>query len=120
MRALPIAVASIIALGIAPSLRAAMAAGGHVRENWRGAALPFPFGVLVLAAAAVSLGPLVLIARLGTTSVFEGDVASALIYAGGVGALGMIDDTIGDGEAQPRGWRGHGGAVLGGGSRPGR
>jgi UDP-GlcNAc:undecaprenyl-phosphate/decaprenyl-phosphate GlcNAc-1-phosphate transferase len=125
---LPFVVAAVIALGIAPSLRSAMAAGRHVRLNWRGEALVAPFGVLVLAAATVALVPLALIAQLGKVSVFEPSLGIVVVYAVGVGALGLIDDTLGgggggrgdagdgeDGEASgPRGWRGHGAAVLGG------
>jgi UDP-GlcNAc:undecaprenyl-phosphate/decaprenyl-phosphate GlcNAc-1-phosphate transferase len=114
VHALPIAVASIVALGIAPSLRATMAAAGRVRDNWLGAPLPFPFGILIVAAATVSLVPLVLVERIGETTVFEYGVGPALVYALGVAALGLIDDTLG-GEAEiARGWRGHGAAVLGG------
>jgi UDP-GlcNAc:undecaprenyl-phosphate GlcNAc-1-phosphate transferase len=120
VRALPFAVASVVALGIAPSLLGAMTAGRHVRENWRGAPLPFPFGVLVLAAAAVALVPLALVEQLANTAVFADRVPLVLVYALGVTALGLIDDTLGGGHdaAQapgPRGWRGHGAAVLGGG-----
>ncbi len=120
MRTLPLAVASVVALAIAPSLRSAMAAGRHVRENWRGAALPFPFGALVLAAATVSLGPLALLEQITGDDVFSAELPRVLIYAVGVAALGLVDDVLGSTPADPdappmaRGWRGHGAAVLGG------
>jgi hypothetical protein len=34
---------------MAPALRASLADNGFVRENYRGAQLPFPFGVAVFA-----------------------------------------------------------------------
>jgi UDP-GlcNAc:undecaprenyl-phosphate GlcNAc-1-phosphate transferase len=119
VHALPLAVAAVVALGIAPSLLTTMAAGHHVRENWRGAVVVFPFGVLVLAAATVSLVPLALIQLLGGVGVFDPGVGVVLVYALGVTALGLVDDTLGgghsgEGAASPRGWRGHGSAVLGG------
>jgi UDP-GlcNAc:undecaprenyl-phosphate GlcNAc-1-phosphate transferase len=120
VRALPLAVSSVIALGIAPSLRSAMDLGGHVRENWRGVAIPFPFGVLVLAAAAVALVPLSLVAQLADDDVFEPTLPRVLIYALGITALGLVDDVLGSAGRDPeapataRGWRGHGAAVLGG------
>ena len=46
------------------------------------------------------------------------------LYALGVLALGLLDDTLGGpggrGAAGPRGWRGHGAAVLAASCRPAR
>jgi UDP-GlcNAc:undecaprenyl-phosphate/decaprenyl-phosphate GlcNAc-1-phosphate transferase len=119
MHALPLALATLIAVALAPALLRAMAAGGHVQENYRGRRLPFPLGVLIPLAAALALVPLMLIARLAPASVFHPEIVPVAIYAFGVSALGLIDDTLGGGEpaggsgARPqRGWRGHGAAVL--------
>jgi UDP-N-acetylmuramyl pentapeptide phosphotransferase/UDP-N-acetylglucosamine-1-phosphate transferase len=103
---------------MAPAVLRALESAGATRVNYRGRALPCPFGVLVLAAATLALIPLTLIYRLGDASVFEPPVLVIAVYALGVIALGLIDDTLaarGSGERTPpphRGWRGHGSAVL--------
>jgi UDP-N-acetylmuramyl pentapeptide phosphotransferase/UDP-N-acetylglucosamine-1-phosphate transferase len=120
MHALPFLLALAAAAILAPSLLRMLADGGHVKVNYRGRALPFPFGVLVLAAALLALIPAVLVDVLGPSRVFYPEVGPVALYALGVLALGLIDDTLGErahggagGErAAPRGWRGHGEAVL--------
>ena len=75
--------------------------------------------MLSLPLALLALVPLTLIARLGSTAVFHPEVVPIALYALGVMALGLVDDTLGEpaGEAPPgtrpkRGWRGHGAATL--------
>jgi UDP-GlcNAc:undecaprenyl-phosphate GlcNAc-1-phosphate transferase len=120
MHALPFLLALAGAAILAPSLLRTLADGGHVKVNYRGRALPFPFGVLALAAALLALIPLMLLAVLASAEVFHPEIWPVAVYALGVLALGLIDDTLGErapggprGErAAPRGWRGHGSAVL--------
>jgi len=134
MHALPLFVSLAVAVILAPALLRALSAGGHTRVNYRGRALPFPFGVLALAAALIALIPLTLLARLASTQVFHPELVPIAVYALGVLALGLLDDTLGrdgrdghdghegdgergersdgDGHAPPRGWRGHGAAAL--------
>jgi UDP-GlcNAc:undecaprenyl-phosphate/decaprenyl-phosphate GlcNAc-1-phosphate transferase len=116
MHALPILLASAAALLLAPGVLRALADGGHTRVNYRGRALPFPLGVLVLAAALLSLVPLVLVERIASTEVFEPQLVLVLVYALGVMCLGLIDDAYGATKdpdvPAPRGWRGHARAVL--------
>ncbi len=120
MHALPFLLALAGAAILAPSLLRTLADGGHVKVNYRGRALPFPFGVLTLAAALLALIPLMLLAVLASAEVFHPEIWPVAVYALGVLALGLIDDTLGErkhsgpeGErAAPRGWRGHGAAVL--------
>jgi len=66
MRALPLLLALLAAALLAPWLLGAMRQAGHTRPNYRRRELPFPFGVLVLAAAAVALVPIMLVERLGS------------------------------------------------------
>ncbi len=124
MHALPLLIAGLIALAIAPALLRALLVGGHTRPNYRGRALPVPFGVLVPAAALLALIPVALIERLGSSALLHPEVAPIALYALGVLALGLIDDTLGEpargagseveGGARraKRGWRGHGAALL--------
>ncbi|HXB16307.1 MAG TPA: hypothetical protein VNV44_11260 [Solirubrobacteraceae bacterium] len=119
MHALPLALATLIAVALAPALLRAMAEGGHVQGNYRGRRLPFPLGVLIPLAATLALVPLMLIARLAPESIFHPEIVPVAIYALGIAVLGLIDDTLGGGETAPgsqrqprRGWRGHGAAVL--------
>src|ERR1700704_6172877 len=112
------ALASAVAL--APGVLRMLADGGHVKANYRARALPFPFGVLALAAALMALVPLMLVQELGSAALFHPEIFPIALYALGVLALGLVDDTlggrsgIGAGEQRQmaRGWRGHGGALL--------
>jgi UDP-N-acetylmuramyl pentapeptide phosphotransferase/UDP-N-acetylglucosamine-1-phosphate transferase len=103
---------------VARPLLRALREGGHTKLNYRDRALPYPFGVLVAAAALLALIPLTLLARLASTDVFEPRALPIALYALGVLLLGLIDDALaGDrlgsgGEPRHRGWRGHGGAAL--------
>jgi UDP-GlcNAc:undecaprenyl-phosphate/decaprenyl-phosphate GlcNAc-1-phosphate transferase len=118
MHALPFLVALATAAVLAPGLLSALSTSGHRKLNYRSRALPFPFGVLTLAAALIALIPLMLLEKLGSVELFHPEAFPIAVYALGVIALGLIDDTLGEdraGEpARPvhRGWRGHGAAVL--------
>lgn len=136
MHALPFAIALAGAVLLAPLLLRALSAGGHSRPNYRSRELPFPFGVLTLAAALLALIPLMLLQRLASTSLFHPETLPIAVYALGVLALGLLDDTLAGVPATsavsdtpatsaasdtpgaprarsgPRGWRGHGAAVL--------
>ena len=126
MHALPTVVALAVAALLAPMLLRGLERGGHTRPNYRGRPLPCPFGVLVLAAALVALIPLTLLARLASAAVFHPELLPIAVYALGVIALGLIDDTLGEhapiagsagtagegGSPAHRGWRGHGAAAL--------
>jgi UDP-GlcNAc:undecaprenyl-phosphate GlcNAc-1-phosphate transferase len=115
MRVLPLLLTLAFAAILAqPTLRA-LRSGGHVRPNYRGRALPCPFGVLIVAAALLALVPLVLIERLAHTAILYPRLLTVAVYVLGVACLGLIDDAFGSeraGAPGPRGWRGHGGAVL--------
>jgi UDP-GlcNAc:undecaprenyl-phosphate/decaprenyl-phosphate GlcNAc-1-phosphate transferase len=122
MHALPFLIALAGALILAPPLLRALTEGGHLRPNYRARELPFPFGVLTLAAALLALIPLMLIQELTSTALFHAEALPIAVYALGVLALGLIDDLLapaaassaGGGAPRPlqRGWRGHGAAVL--------
>ncbi len=120
MHALPFLLAFVCAAVLAPAVLRALCASGHTRLNYRGRALPCPFGVLVLAAALAALVPVMLVQQLASTHVFHPEDTPVLIYALGVLALGLVDDTLGqhasregDGRSStPRGWRGHSAAAL--------
>jgi len=118
VHALPFLLALASAALLAPPLLRALRDGGHTRLNYRDRALPYPFGVLVAAAALLALIPLTLLARLASVAVFEPRAIPVSLYALGVLLLGLIDDTLarerpGAGDAPVhRGWRGHGAAAL--------
>jgi UDP-GlcNAc:undecaprenyl-phosphate/decaprenyl-phosphate GlcNAc-1-phosphate transferase len=118
MHALPFVVAFIAAVILAPALLRALGETGHTRANYRERLLPFPFGVLTLAAASLALIPLTLLAQLASVRVFEPELVPIAVYALGVLGLGLIDDTLapeqmGSGTLTARrGWRGHGAAAL--------
>ena len=118
MHALPFLVALASAVLLAPALLRALGDGGYTRPNYRDRELPFPFGVLTLAAALLALIPLMLLQRLASTDVLHPEILPIGVYALGVIGLGLVDDTlggdIGGAGARParRGWRGHGAAAL--------
>lgn len=113
MQALPCLVALAIAIVLTPAIVRHLSAGGMVRENYRGASLPFPAGVAIVAAAVVALVPLAALAQLADADdVFRPEMGLVLTYGLGVALLGLVDDLL---AGSSRGWRGHGAAVLGGG-----
>ena len=79
--------------------------------------------MLTLAAALLALIPLTLLQKLASTQVFHPELLPIAVYALGVLALGLIDDTLAressdGGERLPqRGWRGHGAACCAASSR---
>jgi UDP-GlcNAc:undecaprenyl-phosphate/decaprenyl-phosphate GlcNAc-1-phosphate transferase len=106
---LPFAFATVTALVLAPALRASLAENGFVRENYRGAQLPF--GVAVFASATVALVPLALVYAATDDLLTQDTPAVVLTFVLGVAALGLADDAL---SGPSRGWRGHGAAVMGG------
>lgn len=121
MHALPFAIALLSAAILAPALLRMLEQGGHRRTNYRDRRLAHPFGILVPAAALIALIPLMALQRLGSGDTFHPETLTVALYALGVLLLGLIDDTLapasGDASAPasapaPRGWRGHGAALL--------
>jgi UDP-GlcNAc:undecaprenyl-phosphate/decaprenyl-phosphate GlcNAc-1-phosphate transferase len=130
VHALPLVVATVAAVVMAPMVLRGLVAGGHVRANYRWRELPFPFGVLGVAAALVALTPLALLQQLGDGDVLHPEVRTIAMYVLGVSLLGLIDDALGTARVNaergqhraglagpppnptPRGWRGHGSALL--------
>ena len=113
MEALPFVVSLVAALALAPALRASLQDGGFTRENYRKAQLPFPFGVLIVFAALVSLVVLAPLDELTDGDVLRPELLALVApYALGVACLGLADDAL---SGPSRGWRGHGRAVLAGG-----
>jgi UDP-GlcNAc:undecaprenyl-phosphate GlcNAc-1-phosphate transferase len=120
MHALPFVIALVSAAILAPGVLRMLSDAGHRKANYRARMLPVPFGVLSLVAALLALIPLMLLQVLASAEVFHPEVFPIAVYAVGVAALGLIDDTLGqprgaerqEGRSEPRGWRGHGGALL--------
>jgi UDP-GlcNAc:undecaprenyl-phosphate/decaprenyl-phosphate GlcNAc-1-phosphate transferase len=117
MHALPLLLAMACAAALAPALLRALVAGAHTKPNYRERRLPYPLGILTLAAAAIALVPVELVQRLASAKLLHPEVLPVALYALGVIALGLVDDVFGaarPGRSTPRGWRGHGAAALGG------
>lgn len=112
MHALPTLVALAAAVALTPPILRHLSDEGLVRENYRGARLPFPGGLAIVAAALVALVPLALLHQLADADVLAPQLGLVATYALGVAALGLADDLL---AGRPRGWRGHGAAVLRGG-----
>jgi UDP-GlcNAc:undecaprenyl-phosphate GlcNAc-1-phosphate transferase len=118
VHALPFLLALASAAILAPVILRALTESGHTKANYRDRPLPYPFGVLALAAALLALVPLMLLGKLASTEVLHPETLMIAVYSLGVLALGLIDDMLaGDassaaGRGAPRGWRGHGRATL--------
>lgn len=112
MEALPTLVALVAAILLTPPILRHLADEGLTRENYRGARLPFPGGIAIVAAAVVALVPLAALQQLAGADLLRPELGLVATYALGVALLGLIDDLL---AGRPRGWRGHGAAVLGGG-----
>jgi UDP-GlcNAc:undecaprenyl-phosphate GlcNAc-1-phosphate transferase len=109
VHALPLVLATVTAVLLAPLLLRALIDGGHVKANYRQRSVAFPFGVLSVVGAALALIPLAIVDRVD--HVFHPETLTVAVYVLGVAFLGLVDDALG---GEPRGWRGHGRALLGG------
>ena len=112
MHALPLLLAFLAAVALAPATLRLLREGGHVRVNYRGRALPCPDGVLVLVCAAGALVPVLLLQRLADVSLLHAEALPSALYAFGVLGLGLLDDSLGTARRGPggeevRGVRGH-------------
>jgi UDP-GlcNAc:undecaprenyl-phosphate/decaprenyl-phosphate GlcNAc-1-phosphate transferase len=118
MHALPFVVALVSAVILAPTVLRTLSAEGHTKPNYRSRQLPCPFGVLTLAAALLALIPLIALQKLASAELFHAEALPIAVYALGVMALGLVDDTLGENRLaradRPirRGLRGHGAALL--------
>jgi UDP-GlcNAc:undecaprenyl-phosphate/decaprenyl-phosphate GlcNAc-1-phosphate transferase len=128
VQSLPLVVSLIVAALVGGPLVRSLRGHGLVRENYRGAALPFPIGAVIPVAALVALIPLALLQELADVEVFKAAAYPAVTYVVGVSLLGLLDDFVGSGPfgsqvagrrsqeaGPPRGWRGHARALLSGG-----
>ena len=106
MRVVPLIAGLVASAAVAPALLRGLAAGGHVRLNYRGAGLPCPFGLVI------AFGVLFGGALASSVAMAADDVAAlppALVFVLGVALLGLVDDEF-TGDA--RGLRGHLRATL--------
>ena len=129
VQSLPLVASLLIAALVGGPLVRSLRDHGLVRENYRGAALPFPIGVLIPVAGLLALIPLALLQELADAEIFTAAAYPAVTYVIGVALLGLLDDFAGSGafgsqvagrgsrerSDPPRGWRGHASAILGGG-----
>ncbi|HEX2016722.1 MAG TPA: hypothetical protein VGN69_08510 [Solirubrobacteraceae bacterium] len=111
MLALPLLIASLLALAIAPPLLSFLRREGHQRPNYRQVSLPVPLGMLVPVASLLALVPLTLADQIRGGGVLAPELRVVAVYALGVALLGLLDDSF---SASPRGWRGHAGEVTAG------
>lgn len=105
MHALPLLLAAAAAVLLAPAALRAL----PVSENFRGRPLPFPAGLVIVAAALLALVPLTALAEVGNADLLEPELGQIALYVLGVALLGLVDDLL---AGPARGWRGHGGALL--------
>jgi UDP-N-acetylmuramyl pentapeptide phosphotransferase/UDP-N-acetylglucosamine-1-phosphate transferase len=85
--------------------------GLATRTNYRGAQVACPTGIAIPLAALIALiavGPLY---EFASEDVLPSGFGVAVLFVFGVAVLGLIDDVFGSAEGQPRGWRGHFGAL---------
>ncbi len=111
MHALPTLVALAAALLLTPPILRHLQAEGFTRQNWRGAQLPFPGGIAIVAAGVLAVGLWMGFVAIAKLDRFDWEVRIDLTYPLGVALLGLIDDLL---AGSSRGWRGHGRAALGG------
>ena len=112
MHWVPLVASLVAAAAITPTTVRTLAAHGRVRENYRGVAVAFPSGIALLVPALAALVVVAPLYQFASTSTLEPFFGMALIYVLGVGLLGLLDDLIGSRAGDPRGWRGHFGALA--------
>ncbi len=103
-----------VALLIVPAGVRALNEAGMTRSNYRRRKVAFPLGAVLVAASLVALAPLAVLDDRADLDLLDPDLRRWFAYAIGVAFLGLFDDAIGRGASRetPRGWRGHGRAVL--------
>ena len=107
MRALPLILSTAAALVLARPILAFLQENGHLRENYRGARIPCPLGLLIPAAALVALIPLALLnGLLDTRDARDRGACTSCCRSRRSGS----PTTRYAGPS--RGWRGHGAAAL--------
>lgn len=119
MQALPLVTALFVALVMAPSTVTTLGASRLARTNYRGARTAAPLGVLIVAAALIALIALGFAQRIVTSHVLlRPELGWVATYVLGVAFVGLVDDALGAAghgdDGSPRGWRGHGAALLDG------
>jgi len=111
VHALPTLVALVAALLLTPPILRHLQAEGFTRENYRGARLPFPGGIAIVAAGVLAVGLWAALVPIAGLDPIDFAVYTDLAYPLGVALLGLIDDLL---AGASRGWRGHGRSVLAG------
>jgi UDP-GlcNAc:undecaprenyl-phosphate/decaprenyl-phosphate GlcNAc-1-phosphate transferase len=107
--------AAVAAVAIGPWL-ADMRRRGLVRENYRGVAVAFPAGAVLIACSLIALAPLAVLDDRADLDLLDPELRRWAVYVLGVALLGLMDDALGRGAAADtdRGWRGHARAVAAG------
>jgi UDP-GlcNAc:undecaprenyl-phosphate/decaprenyl-phosphate GlcNAc-1-phosphate transferase len=108
----PLVASLVAAVAITPTTVRGLRAQGMLRENYRGEPVACPTGIALLIPAFVALvvvGPLY---QFATSSPLVDGADLAVFFVFGVAVLGLIDDFAGSRQGQPRGWRGHFGALA--------
>jgi UDP-GlcNAc:undecaprenyl-phosphate GlcNAc-1-phosphate transferase len=105
--------AAVAAVATGPWL-ADMRRRGLVRENYRGVAVAFPAGAVLIACSLIALAPLAILDDRADLDLLDPELRRWAVYVLGVALLGLLDDGLGRGAAvdTDRGWRGHARAVA--------
>lgn len=108
MIVLPLVLSLGLGAAICPRLVSGLGRRGFTRINRRGATVPFPTGVAIVAVAALSVGALALWEAVARIEALPAGIAGASIFVVGVAALGFVDDVLGARDARaPKGVRAH-------------
>jgi UDP-GlcNAc:undecaprenyl-phosphate GlcNAc-1-phosphate transferase len=108
----PLVASLVAAVAITPTTVRGLAGQGLVRENYRGVRVAFPAGIALLIPAFIALVLLGPLYQFANSSPFVDGFDFAVFFVFGVAVLGLIDDFAGSRAGQPRGWRGHFGALA--------
>lgn len=113
---LALAVSLAVALAVVPAGVRTLQGAGLTRENYRRRGVAFPLGAVLLACSLLALAPLAPLDDRADLDLLDPELRRWFAYVVGVAFLGLMDDSLGRGEAAraPRGWRGHARAVLSG------
>ena len=111
-----LAVSAAVALVLQGRWLDDMRRNGLVRENYRGIAVAFPAGAVLVACSLVALAPLAVLDDRADLDLLDPELRRWATYILGVALLGLLDDALGRGSHSdaPRGWREHARAVAGG------